>query len=503
MLREWELKILVKRDSSVPLYMQVVQGIVQKIRAGLLRPGTLLPGSRELAGYLKVNRKTVVLAYDELVAQGWIATEGRRGTFVREDLPMVCDVTAGELTSRATRSVLPSPNYKPYGVAKLLPSLPRKGVIEFTDGVPDTRVIPFPPLSRAFRHALIETARGNQLGYGDPRGLASLRGLIARMLRMERDLNADEDTVCIVRGSQMGIYLAARALVRAGDVVALERLTYPPARDVFRACGASIVSIEQDEDGMNPDSLERACRRHKIRAIYTTPNRQFPTTVTMPSSRRIRLLELAEKFGFVIVEDDYDHEFHYAKSPLMPLASADRNGNVIYVSSLSKVLAPGLRVGYVAAPTSIVNRLANEVMLVDRQGNSVTEHAVAELMESGELKRHIKRALRIYEGRCNLAADLVRQTIGSLVSFSKPIGGLALWLRLDEEIDMYRLEADAEREQVRILSGTQFGDTCEQVHAIRLGFGNLNDQELQEGFNRLRRALLTQAPASRREQKGI
>jgi GntR family transcriptional regulator/MocR family aminotransferase len=495
MLRNWEFSIAIDRNSPVSLSLQISQALIEKIRSGLLRPGTSLAGSRELATQLGVNRKTIVAVYDELAAQGWLITEGKRGTFVSPALPVAeMEYKAEEILKHSAGS-LPGPDYRPYGIEKQLPAAAKSGFIEFTDGAPDTRVISFEALSRAFRLALIESARSNRLGYGDARGLALLRQTIAAMLRIERGLNADEDTLCIVRGSQMGIYLAARLLVRPGDAVALERLTYPPAREAFRACGASVFNVDQDEHGMVPESLEKICRHHKIRAIYTTPHHQFPTTVTMPVHRRMRLLALAEQFDFVIVEDDYDHEFHFSHNPMLPMASVDRWGKVIYIGSMSKILAPGLRIGYVVAPPSIINRLANEIMLIDRQGNAVTERAVAELMQSGELKRHIRRALKVYEQRCQLATTLVQDKLSPVATVSPPDGGLALWLKLDLSIDMKRFESDAQQARVSVLTGGLFSDDLAPVNAIRLGFGGLDEREMCLGFERIRKVLARQRPA--------
>jgi GntR family transcriptional regulator / MocR family aminotransferase len=491
-LRNWDFTMTADRTSTIPMNQQIAQALVERIRTGLLRPGTSLPGSRALALTLGVNRKTVVTAYDELTAQGWLIAQGKRGTFVSPDLPVLKVESKAEELLRRSGGTLPGPDYRTYGTEMKLPEPAQKGVIDFTDGAPDTRVVPFGALSRAFRHALIESARGNQLGSSDPRGLDVLRKALAAMLRIERGLNADEDTICLVRGSQMGIYLAARILVRPGDTVALEALTYPPARDAFRACGASVVSVAQDDAGMIPESLERICRTHRIRAIYITPHHQFPTTVTMTVERRMRLLALAEQFDFVIVEDDYDHEFHFAHNPMLPMASVDRWGKVIYIGSLSKILAPGLRVGYVVAPRSIVNRMATEIMLIDRQGNSVTERAVSALMQSGELKRHIRRAVQIYEARCTFATSLVRDTLQPYATLNPPDGGLALWLEVDSAIDMIQLEKDARRAKVNILPGALFSDDHAPVNALRLGYGALDERELQLGFTRLKKALVNQ-----------
>lgn len=491
-LRNWDYKLSPDRSSSRPLNVQIGQALIDQIRTGLLRPGTPLPGSRELAATLSVNRKTIVLVYDELAAQGWLITEGRRGTFVSPNLPEADQKGRLEAAHRPWSAALPTPTYSTYGSDKALPEPASDGVIDFTDGAPDTRLVPFGALSRAFRHALIESARGNQLGYSDARGLPALRHILASMLRIERGLNADESSICTVRGSQMGIYLTARILVRAGDSVAFETLTYPPAREAFRSCGATILNVEQDEYGMNPDSLAAACKKHRVRAIYLTPHHQFPTTVTMPVERRMQLLQLAEEFNFVIVEDDYDHEFHFDRNPMQPMASIDRRGKVIYIGSLSKILAPGLRIGYVVAPSSILHRIANEIVLIDRQGNSVTERAVADLMQSGELRRHIRHAAKVYQERCKSASSLVLDALSPHVKLKVPDGGLALWVQLDKSIDMRRLENDASQERLQILPGSMFADHDRPVHALRLGFASLNERELRIGVERLKSALYRQ-----------
>lgn len=490
-LRAWDWTMSPDRDTSRPLNVQIGKGLIDKIRAGLLPPGTPLPGSRELAAILGVNRKTIVLVYDELAAQGWLSTEGRRGTFVSPDLPQVRG-RLGDNSAAIFEEALPNPAYHVYGSTEPLPEMASEGVIDFTDGVPDTRLVPFGALSSAFRMALLEFARGSQLGYSDPRGLFELRNTLTSMLRIERGLRADPESICVVRGSQMGIYLAARILVRPGDTVVLEQLTYPPARDAFRACGASVVSIDQDEFGMSAESLRNVCKAQRVRAIYLTPHHQFPTTVTMPIERRMELLKLAEEFGFVIIEDDYDHEFHFTHNPMQPMAALDRRGTVIYIGSLSKILAPGLRVGYVVAPPSIIHRIANEIVLIDRQGNSVTERAIADLMQSGELRRHVRHAAKVYHARCHTSAALVSEYLGPFASVDIPGGGLALWVRKTDDVDMAQLYDDAIAQKVRILPGSNFSAEARNVKALRLGYASLNEKEMQTGMARLKSALSRQ-----------
>lgn len=489
MLRPWSLKLPLQQGSELPLHLQITQAVVADIRAARLRPGDALPSSRVLAADLSINRKTVVLAYDELQAQGWIEQQPRRGAFVSARLPT--------FTLQASEPIIPAE----LPLRRVSPTLTdyfgetRKretGKLVFSDGIPDTRLIPYDVLARAYRHAMVTLVRHNQLGYGDPAGTPELRTAIANMLRMERGLNVRPEQVCVVRGSQMGIYLAARLLVDRDSCAVFESLSYPPAREAFRSCGATVLNVAQDENGLLPDALEDLCRTHTVRIVYVTPHHQFPTTVMLPADRRMRLLALAEQYGFAIVEDDYDHEFHYLHSPVPPLASLDRNGRVLHIGSLSKVLAPGLRLGYLVAAERVIERCAAEIMLIDRQGNQLTELAVGELMSSGELHRHIRRTLKVYQARRDFVATCLTERLAGWGQFDLPAGGIALWLRFVSQVDMPRLVTDCAKQGLQITDGQIFSQETTPVRAIRLGFGHLTEAELDAGIRCLAAALKQQ-----------
>ena len=487
MLRSWDLNLHITKSSGVVVYLQIAQQIIDEIQRGRLIPTAAMPGTRELAEKLQVNRKTIVLAYDELIAQGWLISESRRGTFVSAKLPHFSPAKPTNIDLKETTKDKPAPVLAKYAAA--IESENMANLIDFNDGIPDTRLIPFETISKAFRHALIEPIRSNKLGYGDPKGMPNLRVALADMLNMERGLSVDIDNICIARGSQMGIFLAARVLANPQKYVVVESLSYPPAREAFRSCGAKILTVGLDQNGINVEALEALCKKYPISAIYVTPHHQFPTTVMMTAERRLKLLMLAEQYDFVIVEDDYDHEFHFHHHPVFPLASTAHAGRVIYVGSLSKVLAPGLRIGYLVASKEIINQCAAEVMLIDRQGNSVTELAVAALLESGEIKRHIRRTLKIYNERRNTLIDLLLNELAEHINFDSPNGGLAIWLRLNNGIDINKLVEKAMREKVKILPASLFSESNENVNGIRLGFGSLNANELATGVQRLKRAI--------------
>jgi GntR family transcriptional regulator/MocR family aminotransferase len=484
MLRPWDLQIVLERDLAMPAYLQIAHALIDAIRRGRLASGSALPGTRDLAARVGVNRKTIQQSYDELVAQGWLTTEATRGTFVSAALPLVPEALAEHL---------PAARQAAFALRRAAPDLPvflpPPGLLTFDDGAPDTRLMPAELVARAYRRALLHGSRQNRLGYGDPRGSQVLREAVAEMLRADRGLDCTADNICITRGSQMGIFLSARLLTQSGDAVAIEAVSYPPAREAFRAAGANILSIDIDDQGMQLASLEALCRKHTVRAVYVTPHHHFPTTVVLPPERRIRLLALAEQFGFVIVEDDYDHEFHFSHRPMLPLASAHGWGKLIYIGSLSKLLSPSLRIGYLVAAESVVARAAQEIMMIDRQGDPVTEAMAAEIMTAGVLKSHARKVLRIYAERRECLATALQAELGDAVEFSLPPGGLALWVNFAPHISLLTLATAGLKHGVGITPGQVFAVNSDKIQGARLGFGSLNETELREAVRRLTQAL--------------
>ena len=470
MLRPWDLVLKIDQSSTAPIYLQLVALIISEIKEGRLKVLDALPGTRELATKLKINRKTVVLAYDELIAQGWLQTEGRRGTFVAKTLPLASHGESHKLSQ-----------------VKSIPNTKAKDLYEvnINDGIPDSRLIPFEIISRAFRHALIGTARSSRLGYSNPLGTDELRSAIASMLNMERGLHVSADNICVVRGSQMGIFLTAKVLIQPGDTVVMERLSYQPARLAFQACGAEVINVETDEHGMNIDQLDHICTQRDIRFVYVTPHHQFPTTVMMSMERRLQLLNIAAKYGFKVLEDDYDHEFHYILQPVLPLACSDQK-SVIYVGSLSKVLAPGLRVGYIVGPEDFIEECADHIMIIDRQGNPVTELAAAELMGNGELKRHILKTLRIYDQRRQKLASTLNKDFSDMFKFNIPNGGLAFWLKLLKKVPIHDFLTKAKNSGLSFNRDSIYEGQNNELDAIRLGFGSHDDRQVDILLHKLR-----------------
>lgn len=486
MLRPWKVILgdRIGAGSDTPVYMQIVHALIHEIQRGRLSPGAFLPSSRELATALNVNRKTIVLAYDELIAQGWLASAGTRGTIVSSSLPDA-NIPEAPQAAEAGPAVAEYRFKKPPARPIAIP--PGKW-LKLDEGAPDGRLFPAEVLSRAYRSALLRAARENRLQYRDPRGSILLREQIAAMLKAQRGLMVEVDNICITRGSQMGIFLAARILIQPGDAVLVEALTYEPAVVAFKSCGAKIVSVKMDRSGVDVDDVERLCRQHKVRAIFLTPHHQFPTTVGLPPDRRLRLLDLARQFAFAVIEDDYDHEYHFELQPLLPMASY-ASERVIYVGSLSKLLLPALRIGYVSAPPKVIESIAYEISLLDTMGNTLTEDAVAELIESGEVRRHTRKMTQIYAKRRDAFATALKEELGDMVEFEVPNGGLAFWVRFKDLAALEAIEEKAPQLGLQFAPSRSFVTRPGADRGLRLGFASLQEREARAALKALRQAV--------------
>ncbi len=493
----WSLPLALDPASREPLFVQIARAITDDVRRGRIAPGARLPGSRTLAATLSVHRNTVLAAYDELLSEGWIEASAARGTFVSASLPDAAPrrfseqlVQRRRVPARAGFDLGPAP--EPDDAAVVPP-----GTLVMSGGIPDVRLVPVAELGRAYRRA-IRAHAGAALGYAGPQGHPRLRAALAEMLSATRGLATGPDDLVVTRGTQMALDLVARALLSPGDVVAVEGPGYRPAWEAFRQHGARLVPLPVDGDGVDPSALEALARRERVRAVYVTPHHQYPTTVTLSPGRRLALLDLARRARIAVVEDDFDHELHFEGRPVLPLASVDRAGVVVYVGTLAKILAPGLRLGYVAGPRQLLHGIAAHRTLVDRQGDQAVECAVAELLEDGEVQRHARRARRIYERRRAFLVEALRRSLGGILSFEVPAGGMALWARVDEHVDVDAWCRRALAQGVAFHAGRRFAfDGRPSPHA-RFGFTALTEPELAEGVRRLVRSLPARRAAARR-----
>jgi GntR family transcriptional regulator / MocR family aminotransferase len=486
-----------QKAAPQPLYAQLSEQLSELIRAGTLRAGQRLPGSRQLANLLHLHRQTVVAAYDDLLAQGWLESRLGSGTFVSSHLPDIQPQSLQTGTEfaepKAERSTI---GHKTGFAFERSPELVRAvlaspGGLRFDDGFPDARLAPLDELSRAYRSYFRWGNPQAHVGYGDTKGHLLLREELSRHLNETRGLRTTPDNLLIVRGSIMGLFLNCQVLLRPSDVVVSGETTWAGFTMNARKTGASVLTVPVDEHGLDMDALAQLCAKGQannrpVRLVYVTPHHHYPTTVTLRADRRVRLLQLAEQYRFAILEDDYDYDYHYLSRPILPLASADRDGMVIYVGSLTKSVAPAFRVGYVVAPTELIDELARLRRIIDRQGDSVLEYAIGQLFHTGEMKRHFRKSLRAYHTRRDLVCELLSSQLDHALRFEKPDGGMAVWANFDPAIDMETLAERAGRAGLYLSSGVTHNPPGQRLNSTRLGFASSTEEELERAMAVLR-----------------
>ncbi|MCH9687372.1 MAG: PLP-dependent aminotransferase family protein [Deltaproteobacteria bacterium] len=473
------------------MYRRVAQAIAVDIRCGRLPAGTVLPGTRRLAQTLGIHRNTALAAYRELAGEGFIDTRPGLGTFVveRQGTDEPTPLTAAR--HRVPRTA-PYRLRTPSGA--LIRRRPHPPGTLVLSHLPAPSEVPGVALARAYRGALRRRA-DDVLDYaqrydsGAPFGHPRLRRALAQMLARTRGLMATAEDVLVTTGSQMALYLVALALVEPGDVIAVEGLGYRPVWEAFRFAGAVVVPVGVDREGLCVEELRALTERTAVRAVYVTPHHQHPTGVTLTPPRRRALLELATAHDMAVIEDDYDCQFEYGGRTIRPLASIDPQGRVIYVGSLSKVLAPGLRIGYAVAPNSVLELMAERRCFIDRQGDHALACAVAEMIENGELRRHIGRLHATYRSRRDALAEALQSRLGGAIDFDVPEGGTAVWARVDTGIDVDRWHARAIEHGVVFEPGSSFSLSPGASAHARFGFAGLSVPQLQEAVRRLALAL--------------
>lgn len=492
--------IPIDKASPTPVFVQVSNQLGQLIRQGTLAPGQRLPGTRQLAHLLELNRQTIVAAYDEGLAQGWLESRLGSGTYVATHFPEVRpqpfeNQYDGYVISQSGGLANERPGYSFEPLDFLnWPVLTNVGGLRLDDGFPDIRLAPMDELSRAYRSYFRWGNPQQHFGYGDTKGHPLLREQLSVHLNETRGLRTTPDNVLITRGSIMGLHLTCQILLRPGDVVVTGEMTWAGAVMNVHKTGASVMTVPVDQQGIDVESLADLCQKRQssarsVRMVIVTPHHHYPTTVTLRADRRIRLLQLAEQYGFAILEDDYDYDFHYLSRPILPLASADRNGMVVYVGSLTKSVAPAFRIGYVVAPTALIDELARLRRIIDRQGDPMLEFAIGQLFKTGDLKRHFRKSLRTYHARRDHFCDLLTTKLSDAVTLTKPDGGMAVWALFDPGIDMESLAQRAGREGLFLSSGVAHNPPGQRLNGTRLGFASSTEEELERSVAILKKLI--------------
>ncbi|MDM1039988.1 MULTISPECIES: PLP-dependent aminotransferase family protein [Empedobacter] len=460
--------IHVDRNSNIAIYKQIAISIINAVNNGTLKAGAKLPSSRELSKLLGLHRKTIVAAYEELSAQDWIQSSPRKSITVSNQIPILypkIDAKQNKILAYENKLSLPFKIVK----KEAKNSENDNSKITINDGYPDVRLSPLDELLKTYRSYLARNYAIENAHIGNDQGTISLREELAEFLAESRGLNIKPDNILITHGAQMSIYLASKLLLNDGDIVVVGNPNYSNANETFEEVGAKLLEVNVDANGLDVDKIEQICRKKKITAVYVIPHHHYPTTVTLSVERRMKLLALSQQYSFVIIEDDYDYDYHYNSSPYLPLANANHSGNVIYIGSFSKILDPSLRIGFMVAPANFIAQTVALRKLIDVGGDGYMQNALASLIKNGELKRHLKRALKAYHFRRDFLNELLEKKLGKYVQYNIPSGGMAFWIELKAP---YKIKDLVKDPQLKIKRWD------EALNAFRFGFASMNEQEL-------------------------
>lgn len=486
----YKTSFLLDRSAHEPLYLQLSNQFIGYIKEGKIPSGTKLMGSRSLAELLAIHRKTVVACYEELALQGWIESIPKKGTFVHSNLPLLeqKDYEAKMLSKEKMVT-----GYTFYHNT----ILPKKGALKdekityINDGTSDGRLTPVEELARIYRRIVAKKSIYKELDYGTTQGNLKLRTVLTGYLNATRGLQIEPKNMLITRGSQMGIWLSSQLLLRKKDVIVVGETNYIAADLTFLAQEATIKRVKVDENGIQTTAIEELCKKYTVKAIYVTSHHHHPTTVTLSAERRIHLLNLARQYHIAIIEDDYDYDFNYCHAPILPLASHDTHGNVIYIGSVCKTVAPVFRVGYLIAPKQFVDEAAKLRGFVDRQGDAILELTFAEFIKSGDLDRHIRKVMKHYKARRDLFCDLLKKELGEYFTFEIPKGGMAVWVTLDRNYSWEVVAEQARAFHLEIGDWKRY-DLAEKGHnAMRIGFASYTIEEIHELIFKLKSTMQT------------
>jgi DNA-binding transcriptional MocR family regulator len=488
------MKIDLRRDSSVPLYLQIKQCLQERIDRGVLLPETKLPPTRTLADELEVSRVTVVNAYAELEVEGLVQAQVGRGTFVVD--PRRRGSTVRETPYHWQTTLLHPAGVSASGMlADMLQLAQQPDLISFAMGAPATELLPLRDFREAINHVLRRDGP-DVLQYDEAAGYEPLRRSIAGLL-LEKGIEVRAEDVLITSGSQQGLDLAARVFAKPGDLVITESPTYLGALDVFQSNDIVVRGVPVDDEGMQIGALQELVSRRRPSLIYTIPAFHNPTGVTLSRQRRQRLLELVRRHQILVLEDGVCSELGYEGRPVPSLRALSDGGHVVHVNSFSKFLLPGIRIGYLVAPPRLMERLVRMKQATDLFTSSLMQRALAEYLARGHLELHLETIRRTYRERRDAMLVGLARHMPKGAHWTIPHGGLCLWLTLPESISAAQLYLTAIDHGVAFAVGPVFFPQEPYRSSLRLNFAAHSPAQIEEGLRRLGRAVRAQFAASK------
>jgi len=481
------MRIPLDRQSDIPLYQQIRNHLKQGILSGSLAPDIRLPASRQLARDLGVNRITVETAYSELEADGLIFSRVGSGTYVLH--PQTLPTRSKDNMSTAWplwQQNLPTEFIAPDSLVAVERSKvdQHPNPIKFSSGSSAPHLFPADDFRKVLQNVMRRDGM-EALDYGESNGYTPLRETIAHVLASQ-GLQALPENILITAGSQQALSLISQLLLKPGDTILVESPTYGGALDLFRALNFSIVGIPVDKQGMQVGKLEKLLQQHHPKLIYTIPNFHNPTGTCLSGSRRRELIFLADRYNVPILEDDFVGDLRYDGRTQPSLKALDPGGRVIHVSTFSKMLMPGLRVGFLFIEGPIYESLVNFKRVNDLATSTLIQRALEAYVTVGRYQAHLRRSCQVFRKRRDAMVIAIKRHLPDNVEFDVPQGGLFIWARLPDNMSSEKLLPLAYEAGVDFVPGSRFFPSREQRSAwMRLNFVVQPPDKIEEGIKRL------------------
>jgi|TARA_B110000967_G_scaffold107589_1_gene110289 GntR family transcriptional regulator/MocR family aminotransferase len=487
-------KQLIDFDKSLsqPVYMQVSQQIVNAIQRNYLTKDTMLPGTRVLGQLLKVHRNTAVAIYEELAAQGWVEIIPNKGTFVLELALKTAKIKgpSQKINQVYTASQTTGfPFQKSFHLASTIQLTNAKYSIN--EGKPDLRLHPVNQFTRWYSAAMKRKTLIKKWNSPSEFSYSLFQTQLCNYLNATRGFHISPNNLISTRSTEMSLYIVSQLLIKQNDLVLVGHLSNYAANMIFQQAGATIKTIPVDTDGLDIEYIKKHFIKRSIRCVYICTHRDYPTAVALSAERRLTLIQLASDYGFAIIEDDYDYDFQFEGSAMLPMASSDTNGMVIYLGKLGQSLFPSFQTGFVVAPENLISEANNYLQLLDKQGDLIQEQMLSELINEGEIYRLMKKNIVVYKQRRDDLCKLLTDYFSEIAQWNIPAGGLAIWLQFQSKISLVQLAEEAEKNDLFLPKTILYQDknTC----AIRFGFGHLDTKEMASVIKKLKSAYNTVA----------
>lgn len=470
--------IAIDRKSIVPIFKQVADSLIALIKDGKIKSGHRLPASRDMASSLKLNRTTIVAAYEEMQVQGWLEVIKRKGNFVAQQLPVTnprsFEINAKEKSLPGDQKIF----YKQIAARHTLTRQLKPYQLMINDGYPDARIAPLDSIVDRYRFLSLRTNIHNRLLADGPKGSALLRNELAQFLSRTRALDITPEQVLITQGAQLAISVAASMILQPGNTVIVGDVNYSLADRLFEQLGAKLIKVKVDSEGIDVDAIENICKQSVPSLLYVIPHHHHPTTVTLSAERRVKLLDIVRRYQLPVIEDDYDYDYHYEHAPILPLASAEHNNYVLYIGSISKTLSPTVRMGYLIGGEDFIWQASKLKQVVDIRGDVLFEESIGHLFKTGEMQRHLRKSVKLYKNRRDNFCEILDSSFGNTVNFNVPSGGMAVWTLFDPAYSIPRLSERLATQGIYLNDGSLY-QYKENLNGMRLGFASLNLNEMQ------------------------